>query len=178
MSLVECYSFFSINFGYISDPLPNVKFPALFQHKFPTHWLYVEHVWGWQKTIKTSFSLRSAVFVGSLMVFIPCSCVLLLTLNRFLLRRTFWFLVLVWKETCPKSLFKSQEQCLQPALIPLLSTLDRFSSSYLYVLFYRTCSVISVLPCTAVEVATLCSGPICTVIRQLFKYVILPPIPV
>ena len=154
MSHVECCSFFSINFWYISDPLPNVNISSTFS----THYSCVWSAFGVGK--KTS-SLRSAVYIGSLTVFVPCSGVLLLTLDRFLLRRTFWFLVLVWKKTCPKSLFKSQEQCRHPALIHLLLTLDRFSSSYLYVFLSLACSVIRLLLCTGVEGMTLCSGHIC-----------------
>ena len=59
---------------------------------------------------------------------------------------------------CPKVLFKGLEHCLCPALIPLLSTLDKFSPPDLYVLFCLEYSFISVLPRTVVDVMTLRSG--------------------
>ena len=114
-----------------------------------------------KKTIKTSSSLRSAVFVGSLTVFIPCSGVLLLTLNRFLLRRTFWFLVLVWKRLAQSRDLRVRSSASNQLWFLYYRLWIAFCHHILYVLFCRACSVISVLLCTRVEGMTLCSGHIC-----------------
>ena len=92
----------------------------------------------------------SGVFVGT--------GVLLLTLKKFLFKSKFWFLVLFGTKTCAKLLSKSPEPCFHPALISLLSTLDRSLPPYLFVLFCLAFSVISILPCTEGEVTTHRSG--------------------
>ena len=91
MSLGECCSFFSINFGYISDPLHDVNISSI----------CLFGVEGWSagalcgaptpngnKTTRTSSWRRSGVFVGSTLRFSYLVLVRCLTLNRFLFRGT------------------------------------------------------------------------------------------
>ena len=58
------------------------------------------------------------------------------------------------------SLFNGLGQCLHPAPIPFLLTLDKFYLPYLYGLFSLADSITSDLHCTWVEVTTLRSGHI------------------
>ena len=156
---VPCPAVSSLSTLGISQNLyPVSKFPALFQH---TSCVWSTFGFGKKKTIKTSSSLRSAVFVGSLTVFIPCSGVLLLTLNRFLLRRTFWFLVLVWKRLAQSRYLRVRSSASNQLWFLYYRLWIGFCHHILYVLFCRACSVISVLLCTRVEGITLCSGHIC-----------------
>ena len=48
--LMECYSFFSMDFGYITDTFHDVNFPIFFcsEWKNGVLELCVERVWGWQ----------------------------------------------------------------------------------------------------------------------------------
>ena len=139
--LVEFWSFFSINFGYVSDPLCNVNISnvCLFE---------VEECCTGGR-FKLAIKLREHRLDVVLVT-------LLVALDNFYI--LYWrfvcefeqFLVLVWTKTCLTSLFNGLGHWIHPVLIPLLSTLGRFLSPYLYVLFCLPYSIIITPPCTKV----------------------------